>query len=112
VSEVVERRGGANDRIVPLLGSKVIPLAQHRESSTREVVRAERVLEARVRRAGVDEVRPAELADVAQPLKDVGVNEAESDLVDADVVPERVAQDLESHGGKVTPAGRAVYHTP
>ena len=39
------------------------------------MVRAECVLESRVGGAGVNEIGPAELADVAQTLKNLGVNE-------------------------------------
>ncbi len=57
---------------------------------------AERVLEARVSGAGINEVGPAELPDVAQPLKNFGVDELQRQLVDADVIPDGVAQDLEA----------------
>ena len=58
------------------------------------MIRAERVLEARVRGAGIDEVREPELPHVAQPLEHGRVDELERQRVDTDVVPERVANDV------------------
>jgi hypothetical protein len=60
------------------------------------MVRAQRVLEPRVGGAGIDQVRPAKLADVAKALKYFGVDELESQLVDADVVPDGVAQNFKT----------------
>ena len=59
------------------------------------MIRAKRMLEARVCRAWINEKRQAELAHVPQPLKHIRVNELERQLVDTDVIPERVAQNLE-----------------
>jgi hypothetical protein len=58
----------------------------------------ERVLEPRVCRTRVDEVRPPELSYVSQSLKDFGVDEAESEVIDPNIVPDGVAQYLEVHG--------------
>jgi hypothetical protein len=55
---------------------------------------AERVFESRVSRAGVHEIRESELPDVSQSLKNLRVDEAECQLVDTDVVPKGVAQNL------------------
>jgi hypothetical protein len=55
------------------------------------VVGAERVLEARVRGPGVDEKGVTELADVAETLDCRGVEDRERLRLEADVVPERVA---------------------
>ena len=57
----------------------------------------ERVLEPRVRRARIDEVSPPELADISQALEHFGVDEVERELVDTNVVPDRVAQYFEVH---------------
>ena len=56
--------------------------------------------------------RPAELANVPQALKCPGVDERERELVDADVVPERVAQNLESHGSASDPPRFVVVALP
>src|SRR5437773_6878896 len=61
------------------------------------MVCTQRVLEARVRRARIDEIRPTELANISQPLKDLRIHERQRQLVDADVVPDGVAQNLEAH---------------
>src|SRR5436190_1080867 len=60
--------------------------AKHRERPAGEMISAERVMEARMRRAGIGEAGPAELADVAQPLQDGRIDESEGDLVVEDVV--------------------------
>ena len=67
---------------------------------------AERVLEARVGRAGIYEVRETELPHIAQALKNFGVDELERQLVDPDVVPQRVAQSFESHARPFRSASR------
>ena len=48
-------------------------------------------------RAGVDEICETKLPDVPESLKDFRVDELESQLIDTDVIPERIAQCLESH---------------
>src|SRR5581483_8445407 len=53
------------------------------------------MLEARVGGSGVHEVSEAELADVAEPLEHRGVDESQGVRIAPDVVPERVADDLE-----------------
>ena len=73
------------------------------------MMRAERMLESRVRRSGIDEIRPTELANVAETLEDFGVDELKGQLVDADVVPDRVAQDLESHAPLVSLVSRQAF---
>ena len=54
------------------------------------------MLEPGVGSSRIDEIRPAELANVAEALKYLGVDELEGQLVDADVIPDGVAQDLEA----------------
>jgi hypothetical protein len=70
------------------------------------VVDAERVVEARVRRARIHQVREAELADEAQPLERLRVHDADGRGIDADGVPERVPDDVGPggwcHGGRLT----------
>src|SRR6266480_1115934 len=61
------------------------------------MVGAQCVLEARMRRARINEIRPPKLADVSEPLKDFRIHEREREFVDADVVPDGVAQNLEAH---------------
>jgi hypothetical protein len=60
------------------------------------MMRAQCVLEARVSCTGINEVGPTELPNVAKPLKNFGVDELQRQLVDADVVPDGVAQNLEA----------------
>jgi hypothetical protein len=67
----------------------VATLLEEAERAAREVVCTERMLEAGVARAGVDEICESELADVAQPLERTRVDQPECQRVDADVVPER-----------------------
>jgi hypothetical protein len=62
------------------------------------MVRAERVLEAGVCSTGINEVCPSELTDIPESLKDFRVYEVERELVDPNVVPDWIAQDLEPHG--------------
>ena len=59
-------------------------------------MRSESVLESRVRCPWINEVRPAELTHVAQALEDFGIDKPERELVDADVVPDGIAQNLEA----------------
>ena len=58
------------------------------------MVCAEGVLEARVAGARVNEIREAELADVSKPLERACVDQSQGEWIDADVVPERVADDF------------------
>lgn len=98
VSDVVEQRRRPDYRLVDFSDRRrVFGFAKERQRATREVVGAECVLESRVGRAGVDEVSPTELANVSEPLKDFGVDERERQLVDTNVVPDRVAQNLEAN---------------
>ena len=108
VSDVVEQRRRPDYRLVDFSDRRrVFGFAKERQGASREVVGSERVLESRVGGAGVDEVSPSQLADVPEPLKDFGVEEIESELVDANVIPDGVAQDLEVHGpGQAIPWGR------
>src|SRR6478752_9225888 len=72
-------------------------------------MRAKCVLESRMCRSRIDEIRPTELANVAETLKDFGVDELKSQLVDSDVVPDRVAQDLESHAPLISRVSRQPF---
>jgi hypothetical protein len=62
------------------------------------MIGAESVLKTRMGCAWINEISPAELPDVAKALKNLGVDKVERQLVDSNVVPYRVAQNLESHG--------------
>ena len=97
MTDVVQERGGSNDRLLVFADrDQVLGFAKERQRAPREVVRAERVLESRMGGAGIDEISPTELPHVAQPLKDLGVDQPERQLVDADIVPDRVTQNLEA----------------
>jgi hypothetical protein len=72
---VVQQRGRANDRLLLFADRRcVFGFAKEGERAPREVVRAKRVLEARVRGAGIDQIGPPELAYVPQSLKDFRVD--------------------------------------
>jgi hypothetical protein len=74
----------------------MLGLAKEGQRAAREMVSAQGVLETRMGCAGIDQVGPAKLADVPQALKDLCIDELESQRVDADVVPDGVAQNLEA----------------
>ncbi len=97
--DVVEQ-GGEPDR--ETIGGRHVlelaPLLQAREGATRQVVGAEGVLEPGVGGAGVDEEGVADLAHVAQPLHRHRVQREERGAVEADVVPEGIADDFEVFG--------------
>ena len=96
VADVVQQRREPQCHAVALgdLG-EFAALLERGERQAREVVGAERVLEAGVGGAGIDEEGVAELADVAQALHRRGVEHRQRGLVEADVVPEGIADDLE-----------------
>jgi hypothetical protein len=62
------------------------------------VVGAERVLEAGVGGAGIDEEGVAELPNIAEPLDGGRVQDLQRRSVQPDVVPQRVANDLKAVG--------------
>ena len=70
VPDVVQQRRGHDQPAVDLGdAAEFTGVVEHADGEAREMVRTEGVLEPRVRRAWVDEVREAELAHVAQPLE-------------------------------------------
>ena len=92
VADVVQQRGDLrDDALLDRDPAQLAALIEERERGAREVIGAERVLEARVRGAGIDEIREAELPDVSQALKNRRVDELQGERVDTNVVPERVA---------------------
>src|SRR5207302_4992682 len=111
VSDVVQQGGEPDVR----RGSGVGPGAaffQLRERAAGQVIGTEAVLEARVRGAGIDEEGVTELADIPQPLDGGGIDDGQGIAVEADVVPERVADDLEAaHWGGGGPASRTAACT-
>jgi len=110
MSDIVKQRCRSHDVLLFLAdGDRILGFAKERESPAGEVVRPQRVLESGMRCAGVNEIRPAQLANVAQALKDFGVDEPKRELIDADVVPDRVAQDLEAHGPLTFLGGRYAF---
>ena len=60
-------------------------------------MRAQRVLEPRVSGARIYQVCPSKLPDVPKALKDFGVDQLQRQVIDADVVPDGIAQNLEAH---------------
>ena len=85
-------------------------LIQRCEREAREVIRAQRMLESGMGGAGIDEEGMAELADVAKPLHRCGVQHGQRRRVEADVVPERVANDLEVARGQSSSRSSASRH--
>lgn len=67
------------------------------------------VLESGMRRARIDEICPPELPNVSESLKDFSVYESESKLVDANVVPDGIAQNLEAHSPSLARSGRQPF---
>ncbi len=97
VSDVVEQRGEPRQLHVFAIDEREVGLVlEQREHAARQVVRAEGVLEARVRRAGVDQEGQPELPNVSEPLECRCVDQLEGERIEPDVVPERIADDV--HG--------------
>jgi hypothetical protein len=65
MTEVVKQGSGCDDSGVIVEMIDVTPLAEHRNRAAREVVRAQRMLEPRVRGAGINQVRQTKLAHIA-----------------------------------------------
>ena len=95
VADVVEQRGETHRQAFLRIG---IPELRH--DAAREMIGAEGVLEPRMGSAGIDQKRVAELAHVAQALYGWRVEDGKRLGLKADVVPERVANDLELAGGQ------------
>src|SRR5258708_24393840 len=68
---------------------------QLRQRPSRQVVGAERVLEASMRGAGIDEEGVAQLAHVTQALDGGRIDQLQRVALDPDVVPQEVADDFE-----------------
>jgi len=89
VPDVVQQRGQPDDQAI--VG---IELSQLGDDTACQVIGAERMLEPCVCSAGIDEKRVTELPDVAQALYGRRVQDRERLGLEADVVPERVADDF------------------
>src|ERR1700694_2290861 len=88
---VVQESGRANYRLLLFAdGGCVFSFAQEGERASRQVMRAKCVLETGVSRAWIDQIRPPELTHVPQSLKDFRIDEIERELVDPNVIPNRV----------------------
>ena len=76
MTDVMQQSGGAHDCLILLAdGNRFVGFAQQGQRPAREMVRAQCVLEASVRGAWIDEIRPTELSNVAKSLEDFGVDE-------------------------------------
>ena len=97
VPDVVQQGGQAGGEPV-LFGDRLeFPaLGERGQRRLGEVIRAEGVLEAGVGGAGIDEEGVAELAHVAKALDGGRIEHAQRRTVQPDVVPQRVANDLEA----------------
>jgi hypothetical protein len=97
VADVVQEGGEAGGEAVVLARRlQLAPFGERRQGGLGEVVRAEGVLEPGMRGAGIHQEGVAELADVPEALHGRRVEHAQRRPVEADVVPERVADDLEA----------------
>ncbi len=99
MADVVQQRREPHGQPV-LLGDagQLAALLQRRERFPGQVVGAERVLEAGMGGARVDEEGVAELADVTEALDRRCVERRDGGAVEPDVVPERIADDFEVGG--------------
>src|SRR6266404_2407804 len=97
MADVVQQSSRSNYGLFGLTDrNRIFRLAKERQRAAREVVGAERVLEARVGRARIYEIGPAKLPNVPESLEDFGIDDPEGQLIDAAVVPDGVAQNLEA----------------
>ena len=108
VSDVMKQRGRPHDGIVASAERPAFALGEQGQRTAGQMVRAQCVLEARMGRAGVHEVRQPQLTHVAQSLHDTGVDQPHREVIDPDVVPQRVADDLEIHAQRF-PGSNGVY---
>jgi hypothetical protein len=107
--DVVEQRGERYQPGVERVDEpKVATPVQHIQGAAGQVVHADRVIEAGVGCAGVDEVTVTELLDVAQPLKSRQVDDQSRRAFDADRIPERVP---DGNGGCHAGRIRRALHT-
>ena len=110
MADVVQQRGQLQARALRGVRPHVPCVLQGIEHAAGEVIGAERVLEAAMRGARVHQERMAQLPHVAQSLYGGGVDHGERFGVEPDVVPERVADDLEP-GQRAGPASRTAACT-
>jgi len=111
--DVVQQRGEFQaQQAGGLEGRAPCRLLEVRERAADEMERAQGVLEPGVSRARVHEEGMSELAYVAQPLQRGRIHDGEGFGIEPDVVPQRVADDLEvGHAGGPaarTSAGAAI----
>ena len=100
VPDVVQQRRHANQHALVATERRVVlVLLEQRQRATGEVIRAQGVLEARMSCAGIDEEGQPELANVSEPLESRRIDQLEGERIEADVVPERIANDLDGHDG-------------
>ena len=104
--DVVQQRGEPDGQALRLRDQlELAALLEARQRAPGQVVGAERVLEPGVGGAGIDEEGVPDLAHVAESLDGRRVQREERGAVEADVVPERIADDFEifgvRHGGNV-----------
>ena len=94
VADVVQQGGVGNQRgsVPHLRGDRPAGL-QDADRALGEMVDAEGVIEARVGGAGVDEVRQAQLPDVAQPLEGGGIDDRRGCGIESNRVPHRITND-------------------
>ena len=95
--DVVQQGGEAGGQAVVLARRvEFAPLGEGGQGGLGQVIGAEGVLEAGVGGAGIDQEGVAQLSDVPEALQGGRVEHAQRRPVEADVVPERVADDLEA----------------
>ena len=101
VADVVQQRSQPHEHDLFLrYAVQLATLGQQRQCAAREVMGSQRVLEACVCGAWIDEVGMSQLPYVAQPLERRAVDHAQRRRVNADVVPERIPDHLEVAGDR------------
>ncbi len=95
VTYVVQKGGRAYDGdVIRSYGRQLATLSQYRERLPGKVIRTESVLETGMRRARVNQVCVSQLPDVSKSLKQARVYQLESQRIDTNVVPQRIANNL------------------
>ena len=94
MAHVVEQRcRGHHRRFVGGNAVERAAVPQVGQRAPGQMIRAQRVLEPRMRRARIHEVRQAQLSHVTQALHDGRIEQSLGDRVNPDVVPEWVADE-------------------
>ena len=95
VTDIVKQRGDAHVGAWSIAKIReVAAFLEEQQRAPSEMIGAERVLETRMARARVHKERESKLSYIAQSLERRCVDESQRQRFNADVVPERVADDF------------------